>query len=130
MNTSPTLALARCEFERLCTGKAEFLLDLELPSFEISRRNGVWVFRAPSEVELLYAVYDCAERFCGYDFFEPGTEDFDPTCVVANLPEGVLVPAVKPALRHCGFIQEFPFDEEETPKLFDFMAKYKLNYLL
>ncbi len=130
MNASPTLALARSEFERLCNGKAEFLLDEKLSSFEISRRNGAWVFSAPGEVELLYAVYDCAERFCGYDFFEPGTEDFDPACVVTDLPDGVLVSAKKPIVRHCGFIQEFPFDEEETPKLFDFMAKNKLNYLL
>ena len=130
MKSSAALTLAKNEFRRLCGKKAEFVLDQTLPSFEISRAGGQWVFRAPSDVELLYAVYDCAERFCGYDFFEPGTEDFDPAEVKAVPDNGVLVPARPVTMRHRGFIQEFPFDETDTPQLLDFMAKNKLNYLL
>ncbi|MBQ9502573.1 MAG: DUF4838 domain-containing protein [Lentisphaeria bacterium] len=130
MISSPTLVLARREFRRLSGGSALFRLDPALPSFEIAREGGRWIFSGPSETELLYAVYDCAERFLGYDFFEPGTENFDPARVEKELPEGVLVPARRPLLRYRGFIQEFPFDEKETPRLFDFMAKNKLNYLL
>ena len=130
MKHSATLTLAKTEFKRLCGKDAQFVLEPALPSFEISRVDGEWLFRAPNEVELLYAVYDCAERFSGYDFFEPGTEDFDPTEVKCVPDNGVLVPARPVTVRHCGFIQEFPFDETDTPKLFDFMAKNKLNYLL
>lgn len=127
---NPTLSLAKNEFQRFSGTKAQFILRKDLPSFEISRRDGQWIFSAPSEVELLYAVYECAENFLGYDFFEPGTENFDPAAVCQNQPEGILVPARQPRIRRCGFIQEFPFDPVETPRLFDFMAKNKLNYLL
>ena len=130
MTSSPTLALAQQEIIRLGGGEAKFQLVPELPSFEIARKGGKWIFSGPSETELLYAVYDCAERFLGYDFFEPGTENFDSTKVKTDLADGILVPAKKPLVRYCGFIQEFPFDEEKTPELFDFMAKNKLNYLL
>ena len=130
MLQNPTLILAKTEFQRFGGTNARFILNDALPSFEISRKDGEWIFTAPSEVELLYAVYDCAERFLGYDFFEPGTENFDPETVCRNLPDGVLVPAQKPRMKRCGFIQEFPFDPVETPLLLDFMAKNKLNYLL
>ena len=130
MNSSATLTLAKNEFQRLCGKKAEFVLDLSLPSFEISRVDGSWVFRAPSDVELLYAVYDCAERFCGYDFFEPGTEDFDPAEIKEVPDNGVLVAARPVVMRHCGFIQEFPFDRTGTPQLLDFMAKNKLKFTM
>ena len=130
MSPSPTRLLAESEFRRLGGGKVKFRLDPELPSFEIAREEGVWLLSGPTETELLYAVYDCAERFLGYDFFEPGTEDFDPEQVRRDLSSGVLVPARKPLLRRRGFIQEFPFDPEKTRELFDWMAKNKLNYLL
>ncbi len=130
MRSSDTLKLAKTEFLRLCGKTAGFVIDPALPSFETSRVDGKWLFRAPNEVELLYAVYDCAERFFGYDFFEPGTEEFDPAEVKSVPDNGVLVASRTPVVRHCGFIQEFPFDETDTPQLFDFMAKNKLNYLL
>ncbi|MBE6398869.1 MAG: DUF4838 domain-containing protein [Lentisphaerae bacterium] len=130
MLTSPTATLAKKELKRFGGGAAEFKLVPELPSFEISRQNGKWLFAAPNDVELLYAVYDCAERFLGYDFFEPGVENFDPAQVQHELPQGVLVPARQIKIRRCGFIQEFPFDPVESPLIFDFMAKNKLNYLL
>ena len=130
MNISPTLQLAQQEWQRFSGGKAVFNIVPELPSFEILRQNGEWIFNAPTDVELLYAVYDCAERFLGYDFFEPGTEDFDPDAVCKNVPDGVLVPAKKVRIRRCGFIQEFPFETQKTIDIFDFMVKNKLNYLL
>ena len=68
MLQNPTLILAKTEFQRFGGTNARFILNNAPPSFEISRKDGEWIFTAPSEVELLYAVYDCAERFLGYDF--------------------------------------------------------------
>ncbi len=130
LKESPTLSLAKQEFQRLGGTAGRFCISEKLPSFEISRDSKGWIFTAPTDVELLYAVYDCAERFLGYDFFEPGTENFYPEKVCHDLPQGVLVPAKEVRIRKCGFIQEFPFDPENSPGLFDFMAKNKLNYLL
>ena len=90
MINSPTVTLAQKELKRFGGGNAEFRLDSQLPSFEISRVDGKWLFTAPNDVELLYAVYDCAERFLGYDFFEPGVENFDPAQIKNDLPQGVL----------------------------------------
>lgn len=132
-----TRCLARDEFsalwERSCGGEPpfepEFELDPELSSFEVVSRNGIPVFRGPSAVEQLYGVYDFAEKFLGYCFFEPGRDRLDKLGAGPRLPEGVLIPARKPLLKRRGFIQEFPFDAD-SPALFDWMAKNKLNYLL
>ena len=84
---------------------------------------------APDSIELLYGVYDFAEKFGGWCFFSPGQDEFNPERKL-NIPsDGVLIPAKKPLLKRRGFIQEFPFDDE-TPDLLDWMAKNKLNYLL
>lgn len=108
---------------------AELMIDKNLPSFEIRRENGSTVIAAPDSVELLYGVYDLAERCGGYCFFEPGRDRFN-SKRISVLPEnGIIVPAVKPLLKRRGFIQEFPFNSE-TADLFDWMAKNKLNYLL
>lgn len=108
--------------------QAELAVEPALPSFEIRRADGRITIAAPDSVELLYGVYDLAERIGGYCFFEPGRDRFDPARRRAPA-DGVLVPARKPLLKRRGFIQEFPFDEE-TADLFDWMAKNKLNYLL
>lgn len=107
---------------------AELVLDSALPAFEISAKSDVVTITAPDEIELLYGVYDLAERFGGYCFFEPGKDRFDPARKATALPDGVLIPARKPALAVRGFVQEFPFNDE-TAQLFDWMAKNKLNYL-
>ena len=113
--------------------EADFLQEPSLPSFEIRRTGGHLAIAAPNSLEMLYGVYDCAERFGGYTFFEPGRDLFEPSQRVEvcapGLPDATLVPARRPLLKHRGFIQEFPFNAE-TPALFDWMAKNKLNYLL
>ena len=109
--------------------QAELTIEKNLPSFEIRRKNGSTVIAAPDSVELLYGVYDLAERCGGYCLFEPGRDRFD-SKRICPLPEnGIICPAVKPLLKRRGFIQEFPFNSE-TADLFDWMAKNKLNYLL
>ena len=129
---NPTLQLAHDEAEKYQLD-AEFIQETALPSFEVRRVDGRLVIAAPTPLETLYGVYECAERFGGYTFFEPGRDRFDaarrvPICA-PGLPNETLVPARQPRLKRRGFIQEFPFNSE-TPALFDWMAKNKLNYLL
>ena len=107
---------------------AALAIETQLPSFEIRNAGGKVIIAAPDSIELLYGVYDLAERFGGYSFFEPGRDRFDAARKVP-VPEGIAVSARKPLLKRRGFIQEFPFNAE-TPQLFDWMAKNKLNYLL
>lgn len=123
-----TLALAKGELAKYGL-EAEIRLEEGLPSFEIRRIDGRTVIAAPSPVEALYGVYDLAERFGGYCFFEPGRDRFDASKKMTLPEDGVVVAARRPLLKRRGFIQEFPFNEE-TPQLFDWMAKNKLNYLL
>ena len=123
-----TIALAREEMRRYGFD-AELVLESALPGFELRNTNNKLVIAAPDEVELLYGVYDFAERFGGWNFFEVGRDRYDESRKVSPLPEGILYPAQKPLLKRRGFIQEFPFDHE-TMQLFDWMAKNKLNYLL
>lgn len=109
--------------------EAELVIDQSLPAFELRRVCKKTVIAAPDSLELLYGIYDYAERFCGWSFFEPGRDNFDASRI-KKLPEnGIIFKAQKPLLKRRGFIQEFPFDEE-TPDLLDWMAKNKLNYLL
>ena len=125
--TDKTFELACAEAARYGL-RAELVIEEDLPSFEIRCKNGELTIAAPDALELLYGVYDAAERFGGWSFFEPGRDRFDARRIVTP-PEGVPVPAKKPLLKRRGFIQEFPFGPE-TCDLFDWMAKNKLNYLL
>ena len=113
--------------------EADFVTEKTLPSFEIRRAKGRLVIAAPNSIETLYGVYECAELFYGYTFFEPGRDRFDASLKVdftaPGVPNGRLAFARRPLLKRRGFIQEFPFNHE-TPMLFDWMAKNKLNYLL
>ena len=123
-----TYELAVAEASR-CRLDVELRLECGLPAFELRRVAGRTVIAAPYPLELLYGVYDFAERFCGWSFFEPGRDDFDASRV-RELPEnGLLFASGKPLLKRRGLIQEFPFDSE-TRDLFDWMAKNKLNYIL
>ena len=123
-----TSALALSELSRYHLA-ADLVSDPALPAFEVRRVHGKTVIAAPDSLELLYGVYDYAERFCGWSFFEPGRDKFDVERVKKLPDDGVIFPAVKPLLKRRGFIQEFSFDDE-TAVLFDWMAKNKLNYLL
>ena len=122
-----TLELARNEMKKYAL-RGELVIEAGLPSFELRGRQGKLVIAAPDSLELLYGVYDAAERFGGWCFFEPGRDRFDGKRIVP-VEEGVLFAARRPLLKRRGFIQEFPFDDE-TQDLFDWMAKNKLNYLL
>ena len=123
-----TWELAHSELEKYGI-KADLIIDHALAAFEFRHSSGNLIIAAPNTIELLYGVYDFAERFGGYSFFEPGNDRFDPARKVNDLPEGILFTAPAPLLKRRGFIQEFPFDDE-TGQLFDWMAKNKLNYLL
>ena len=123
-----TSALALSELSRYHLA-ADLVSDPALPAFEVRRVHGKTVIAAPDSLELLYGVYDYAERFCGWSFFEPGRDKFDVERVKKLPDDGVIFPAVKPLLKRRGFIQEFSFDDE-TAVLFDWMAKNKLIYLL
>ena len=125
--TDTTYQFALNELQRYCLS-ADLVKEPGLPSFEIRVQNGRFMIAAPDSLEMLYGVYDLAERFGGYSFFEPGRDRYD--AARKMLPsDGVAVPACKPLLKRRGFIQEFPFNDD-TPDLFDWMAKNKLNYLL
>lgn len=135
--TDATLALAEAEFLRLCarrTGPAAgsyrllFRLDAALPAFRVTAAADALEFSGPSPVEILYAVYDFAEKVMGFSFVEPGIERLVGGDGEIMLAAGVVLAAPAPLLRIRGFIQEFPFGDE-TPMLADWMAKNKLNYL-
>ena len=120
-------ALAESELAKY-HGSADLKINTGLPSFEISRVGGKTLISAPDALELLYGVYDYAERYLGWYFFEPGKERFRKENIAVDMPDGIMVKAREPLLSNRGFIQEFAFDEE-TPSLLDWMAKNKLNYL-
>ncbi|MBQ7178672.1 MAG: DUF4838 domain-containing protein [Victivallales bacterium] len=109
--------------------EAKLQIERELPSFEIRVAGGKITIYAPNDLELLYGVYDLAERIGGYYFFEPGRDRFDPARKVQPPKNGVIAMARRPKLRRRGLVQEFPFSEEETPMLLDWMAKNKMNYI-
>ncbi len=106
--------------------RIDFRLDESLPSFEVSYDRQL-IISGPSTLEWLYGVYDFAEKYLGFCFFEPGHNRLVESDNV--LSEGILIKARKPLLKRRGFIQEFPFGAD-CKELFDWMAKNKLNYLL
>ena len=81
-----TLELAKQELRKYGM-TAELVLEKSLPSFEIRCKNGTAVITAPDPFELLYGVYDLAERAGGCCFFEPGRDRFDPARVRTLSPE-------------------------------------------
>ena len=128
IEVSSSMCLIQQEMSRYNVS-AELIVEPTLPSFEIRAKNGRAVIVAPSETELLYGVYDYAERFNGWDFFEPGNDAFHPELVKEFSGDGVIVPAKEKKLDRVGFIQEFPFSDEAY-KTLDWMAKNKANYLM
>ena len=71
-----TLKLAEKEMLRYGF-EAKFVIEAELPSFELRKINGQIIIAAPCEIELLYGVYDFAERFGGWNFFEVGRDRYE-----------------------------------------------------
>ncbi|MCH2131380.1 MAG: DUF4838 domain-containing protein [Pirellulaceae bacterium] len=86
------------------------------------------IFKGPSEIEILYAVYTFAEEVLGFCFFEPGHDRFNAK-VSIDLDDGTVISPRQPLLKNRGFIQEFPFINRNY-ELADWMAKNRLNYLL
>ena len=72
----PSCLLAQAELSRYGL-EADLLKDPSLPAFELRRVDKRTVIAAPDPLELLYGVYDYAERFCGWSFFEPGRDKYD-----------------------------------------------------
>ena len=128
IETSATMSLIQAEMKRYNV-PAKLVIEPGLPSFEIRAVNNEALIAAPDETELLYGVYDYAERFNGWDFFEPGNDAFHPELVKEFSGNGVIVPAKPKKLKRVGFIQEFPFSDDSY-KTLDWMAKNKANYLM
>jgi len=91
-----TYQLALDELQRYGLS-AELVKEPGLPSFEIRVQNARFKIAAPDSLEMLYGVYDLAERFGGYSFFEPGRDRYDASRKMLP-PDGVAVPARKPLL--------------------------------
>jgi len=131
----PTLSLAADEMSALCLRRfgrggawqVRFSMEKELPSFQVTLSGSTLTVAGPTAPELLYGVYDFAEKFLGYFFFEPGRDILEGEGPV-ELPEGCLIPAREVPFKVRGFIQEVPFDDD-SPQLADWMAKNKLNFL-
>ena len=131
----PTLRLAADEMSALCRKRFQragswsvvFEKDGALPSFEVRFKESVLTVAGPDAVEILYGVYDFAEKILGYFFYEPGRDLLNGSGDV-EISEGVVIPARKVPLKVRGFIQEYPFNED-SPLLADWMAKNKLNFL-
>jgi hypothetical protein len=132
ISVDATIKLAQSELESFSAKGGVKSLSVEfqhsdVKGYSLVNENGVLKFSAPTSVEVLYAVYDFAEAWLGYCFFEPGTDLR--TDIAGEIPEGILFDHKQPKLKRRGFIQEFPFDEDSFA-LADWMAKNRLNYLL
>ncbi len=136
-----TLELAANELDRLLYarfgerkrgGEIELPVDFrvrpEAKGFTVEVRDGGLLFTAPGAVEILYAVYDFAEEYLGYCFFEPGIDSLEEFGGKLELPAGKLIRNRRPALKRRGFVQEFPFGEDNFV-IGDWMVKNKLNYV-
>ena len=131
----PTLRLAADELSTLCRKRfqqsgswcARLIIEESLPSFEIRFAENTLTVAGPTAVEVLYGVYDFAEKILGWFFFEPGKDLLRDSGAV-EIAEGVVIPAREVPFKVRGFIQEYPFDEN-SPLLADWMAKNKLNFL-
>lgn len=106
-----------------------FRQDAKKRAFEVACEDGVVIIRAAEPVEILYGVYDFAEQYLGYCFFEPGCDRLEVDGAVVLPENGVLIADREVLIHRRGFIQEFPFDSESF-RTADWMAKNKLNYLM
>ncbi|MBE6380337.1 MAG: DUF4838 domain-containing protein [Lentisphaerae bacterium] len=136
------IELAANELERLVmtrfAGKTDpdqavdvyFDLKESAKGFSVKAAENALIFSAPTALEIIYAVYDFAEEYLGYTFFEPGVDNLDEFGGKVALPTtGYLIRNRVPALEIRGFVQEFPFSSEESYIIADWMVKNKLNYI-
>ena len=109
--------------------EARFELKPSAKGFSVRAGQNKLTFRASTAVEILYAVYQFAEEFLGFCFFEPGVDRVDKQVASIELKDGKLIANRRPVIANRGFIQEFPFSEDSY-LIGDWMAKNKLNYLM
>ncbi|MFA6103484.1 MAG: DUF4838 domain-containing protein [Victivallaceae bacterium] len=109
--------------------KIDFVLSPATNGFSVHVASDSLTFRASTTVDILYAIYDFAEEWLGFCFFEPGVDRVSHKTDSVELPDGRLLASGQPGLVRRGFIQEFPFGEYSY-EIGDWMAKNKLNYLL
>ena len=96
--------------------------------FSVKASENALKFTAPTALEIIYAVYDFAEEFLGYTFFEPGCDTLEQFGGKVELKTtGFLIKNRVPDLEVRGFVQEFPFGEDNYV-IGDWMVKNKLNY--
>ena len=135
------LELAANELDRLVmtrfAGKVDpdqavdvfFEIKANAKGFSVKAAENALIFTAPTSLEILYAVYDFAEEYLGYTFFEPGVDTLDEFGGKVKLKTtGFLIKNRLPALNIRGFVQEFPFSEDNYV-IADWMVKNKLNYI-
>ena len=135
------LELAANELDRLVmtrfAGKVDpdlavdvfFEIKEKAKGFSVKAAEKALVFTAPTSLEILYAVYDFAEEYLGYCFYEPGIDNLDEFGGKVVLPlDKYLIRNRVPALPLRGLVQEFPFTDEDYI-IADWMVKNKLNLL-
>ena len=135
------LELAANELDRLVltrfAGKAvqdqtvyvKFDVNEKAEGFSVKAAADTLIFSAPTALEIIYAVYDFAEEYLGYTFFEPGVDTLEEFGGKVELKTtGYLIRNRKPLLSVRGFVQEFPFSEDNYV-IGDWMVKNKLNYV-
>lgn len=140
---TPTLALAFSELKSLLNKRfgavdkkrktSDLIIKFDVKSyahgFSLMVSEDKLLFSAPSEIEILYAVYDFAEEFLGFCFFEPGVDRLSDRSVKIELKNGILLANRQPVIKRRGFVQEFPFTEDNY-LIGDWMVKNKMNYLM
>ena len=106
-----------------------FSINEKAQGFSVKAAADTLTFTAPDALEIIYSVYDFAEEYLGYTFFEPGVDNLDEFGGKVQLKTtGYLIRNRQPVLEIRGFVQEFPFSEENYI-IADWMVKNKLNYL-
>jgi hypothetical protein len=106
-----------------------FTIDCQAKGFSVKVLDNALEFIAPTALEILYAVYDMAEEYLGFCFFEPGVDALDTFGGTIKLPVGKYIIRNRvPALKLRGLVQEFPFSDEDYI-IADWMVKNKLNLL-
>jgi hypothetical protein len=106
----------------------EFKTGKLTEGYNVELQDEKLVFNGTSPVEILYAVYDFAEECLGFCFFEPGVDRQNADSAEIELTAGKLFSA-RPLLKRSGFIQEFPFSDDNYI-IGDWMAKNRMNYIL
>ena len=135
-----TILLAASELKSLCharfqgTGgsketKVRLSIDRKLGGYTVSALEDTIHFVGSSPVEVLYSIYDFAEKYLDFCFFEPGRDIVASASPEREIPSGNLLGLIKPLLQRRGLIQEFPFSDESF-LIADWMVKNRLNYLM